>query len=120
LPYVLALKAEFLRRVLITLNDYKITSLGGIMNKSELINAIAESADLTKADAGRALAGFINAVTEALGKGESVALVGFGTFSVKARAERKGRNPQSGEEITIPAAKIPAFKAGKSLKDAVN
>ncbi len=90
------------------------------MNKSELIDAIAESADLTKADAGRALDGFIDAVSDALKKGDSVALVGFGTFAVKERAERKGRNPQTGAEITIKAAKIPSFKAGKSLKDAVN
>jgi DNA-binding protein HU-beta len=90
-----------------------------MMNKSELIDAIAESANLTKADAGRALDGFINAVTGALSKGDSVALVGFGTYSVKDRAERKGRNPQTGEDIIIKAAKIPSFKAGKSLKDAV-
>ena len=90
------------------------------MNKSELIDAIAESSELTKADAGRALDGFISAVTSALGKGDAVALVGFGTFAVKERAERKGRNPQTGEEITIKAAKIPSFKAGKSLKDSVN
>ncbi len=90
------------------------------MNKSELIDAIAESSELTKADAGRALEGFISAVSGALGKGDAVALVGFGTFSVKERAERKGRNPQTGEEITIKAAKIPTFKAGKSLKDSVN
>jgi DNA-binding protein HU-beta len=91
-----------------------------MMNKSELIDAIAESSELTKADAGRALEGFISAVSGALGKGDAVALVGFGTFSVKERAERKGRNPQTGEEITIKAAKIPTFKAGKSLKDSVN
>jgi len=90
------------------------------MNKSELIDAIAESSELTKADAGRALDGFISAVTSALGKGDAVALVGFGTFAVKERAERKGRNPQTGEEITIKAAKIPSFKAGKALKDSVN
>jgi DNA-binding protein HU-beta len=91
------------------------------MNKSELIDAIAESVPgLTKADAGRALDGFLGAVTSALSQGDPVALVGFGTFSVKERAERKGRNPQSGEEITIKAANIPSFKAGKSLKDAVN
>ncbi|MGR8934413.1 MAG: HU family DNA-binding protein [Gammaproteobacteria bacterium] len=90
------------------------------MNKSELIDAIAASADLTKADAGRALDGFVDAVSKALSSGDSVALVGFGTFSVKERAERKGRNPQTGEEITIAAAKIPSFKAGKSLKDSVN
>jgi DNA-binding protein HU-beta len=89
------------------------------VNKSDLIDAIAESSGLTKVDAGKALDGFLSAVTGALNKGDSVALVGFGTFSVKERAERKGRNPQTGEEITIKAAKIPAFKAGKSLKDAV-
>ncbi len=96
------------------------------MNKSELISAMAESANaikpdsLTKADAGRALDAFIAAVTKALSENDTVALVGFGTYSVKERAERKGRNPQSGEEITIKAAKTPTFKAGKSLKDAVN
>ncbi len=90
------------------------------MNKSELIDAIAEASELTKADAGRALDGFLSSVTGALSNGDSVALVGFGTFTVKDRAERKGRNPQTGEEITIKAAKIPSFKAGKSLKDAVN
>jgi DNA-binding protein HU-beta len=90
------------------------------MNKSELIDAIAAESELTKADAGKALDGFLTAVTSELAKGENVALVGFGTFSVKDRAERKGRNPQTGEEITIKAAKIPSFKAGKGLKDAVN
>ncbi len=90
------------------------------MNKSELIDAIADKSELTKADAGRALDGFVTAVTEALSSGDSVALVGFGTFTVKDRAERKGRNPQTGAEITIKAAKIPSFKAGKSLKDSVN
>ena len=90
------------------------------MNKSELIDAIAAAAELTKADAGRALDGFIKAVEDALKRDEKVTLVGFGTFEVKERAERKGRNPQTGEEITIQAAKIPSFKVGKSLKDAVN
>jgi DNA-binding protein HU-beta len=90
------------------------------MNKSDLIDAIAGKSGLTKADAGRALDGFIQSVEDALKNGDSVALVGFGTFEVKERAERKGRNPQTGEEITIKAAKIPSFKAGKSLKDAVN
>ena len=90
------------------------------MNKSELIDAIAQSAGLTKADAGRALDGFTKAVEDALKAGDSVTLVGFGTFSVKERPERKGRNPQTGEEITIKAARIPSFKVGKSLKDAVN
>jgi len=90
------------------------------MNKSELIDAIAVASQLTKADAGRALDGFLKSVETALKSGDSVVLVGFGTFEVKDRAERKGRNPQTGEEIIIKAAKIPAFKAGKSLKDAVN
>ncbi len=90
------------------------------MNKSELIDAIADASELTKADAGKALDGFLSSVTTALSNGDSVALVGFGTFMVKDRAERKGRNPQTGKEITIKAAKIPSFKAGKSLKDAVN
>jgi len=90
------------------------------MNKAELIEAIADTADLTKADAGRALDGVIEAITTALKKGDSVSLVGFGSFVVKERAERQGRNPQSGKTITIAAAKIPSFKAGKALKDAVN
>jgi DNA-binding protein HU-beta len=90
------------------------------MNKSELCAAIAENSNLTKADSGRALEGMISAIENALKAGDSVALVGFGTFSVKDRAERMGRNPQSGAEITIPAAKIPSFKAGKNLKDAVD
>jgi DNA-binding protein HU-beta len=91
-----------------------------MMNKSELIDAIAAASELTKSDAGKALDGFLEAVKTALSKGESVALVGFGTFSVKQRAERKGRNPQTGNEIIIKAAKIPSFKAGKTLKDVVN
>ncbi|MEE9397949.1 MAG: HU family DNA-binding protein [Methylococcales bacterium] len=90
------------------------------MNKAELIDAISDSAGLTKADAGRALDGIITSVTDALAKGDSVSLIGFGTFAVKDRAERQGRNPQTGETITIKAAKIPSFKAGKALKDAVN
>jgi DNA-binding protein HU-beta len=90
------------------------------MNKAELIEAIADSANLTKADAGRALDGLVDAVTAALKKGDTVSLVGFGSFSVKERAERQGRNPQTGNSITIKAAKIPSFKAGKALKDAVN
>ena len=89
------------------------------MNKAELIDAISDAADLTKADAGRALDGVISAITDALSRGETVSLVGFGTFSVKERGERQGRNPQTGDSITIQAAKIPSFKAGKALKDAV-
>lgn len=90
------------------------------MNKSELIDAIAASADLPKAAAGRALDSALEAVTTALQKGESVALVGFGTFSVKERAARTGRNPQTGAPIQIEAATLPTFKPGKALKDAVN
>ncbi|NBS17199.1 MAG: HU family DNA-binding protein [Gammaproteobacteria bacterium] len=90
------------------------------MNKAELIEAIADAADLTKADAGRALDGLVNAITGALKKGDTVSLVGFGSFVVKERAARQGRNPQTGNTITIAAAKIPSFKAGKALKDAVN
>jgi DNA-binding protein HU-beta len=90
------------------------------MNKSELINTIAEQADLTKADSGRALDAFQKAIENALIAGDSVTLVGFGTFGVKDRAERTGRNPQTGREITIAAAKVPFFKPGKSLKDSIN
>ncbi len=90
------------------------------MNKSELIDAIAESADISKAAAGRALDAVISSITGALKNGEQVVLVGFGTFSVKERAARTGRNPQTGEPIEISAARIPGFKAGKALKDAVN
>lgn len=90
------------------------------MNKSELIHAIALHAQLTKADSARALEGLLNTIQTTLKDGDSVALVGFGTFAVKTRAERTGRNPQSGEAITIAATTIPGFKAGKNLKDAVN
>ncbi len=89
------------------------------MNKSELIEKIAEVSDLTKADSARALDGFVQAVTEALQAGDSVALIGFGTFMVKERSARTGRNPQTGEAIEIAASRIPSFKAGKALKDAV-
>lgn len=90
------------------------------MNKSELIEAVAKSADISKADAGRAVDAFVDATTKALKKGDQVSLVGFGTFSVRSRAAREGRNPRTGETIHIPASKSPAFKAGKALKDAVN
>jgi len=90
------------------------------VNKSELIDAIAASADLPKTVAGRALDAVVEAITNALKDGDSVALVGFGTFSVKERAARTGRNPQTKEPIQIAAAKVPGFKPGKTLKDAVN
>ncbi|MBS0854484.1 MULTISPECIES: nucleoid-associated protein HU-beta [unclassified Tatumella] len=90
------------------------------MNKSQLIDQIAANADISKAAAGRVLDAFMSAVTESLKEGDEVALVGFGTFSVRERAERTGRNPQTGKEITIPAGKVPGFRAGKALKDSVN
>ena len=90
------------------------------MNKNELVDAIAEEADLSKASAGRALDAAINAITGALTKQDTVSLVGFGTFSVKHRAALEGRNPRSGETIQIKASNAPGFKAGKALKDAVN
>jgi DNA-binding protein HU-beta len=90
------------------------------VNKQELIENIAESADITKASAGRALDSMIESITGSLKGGDSVVLVGFGTFSVRDRAARTGRNPQTGAEIQIAAARVPAFKAGKALKDAVN
>lgn len=90
------------------------------MNKTQLVEKIAESADLSKASAGRALDAFIDAVGDTLQSGEQVALVGFGTFSVRTRAARTGRNPKTGEEIQIAEAKVPSFKAGKALKDSCN
>ena len=90
------------------------------MNKSELIDAIASEADISKASAGRALDSMLSSITGALSNGDSVSLVGFGTFSVKQRAARTGRNPQTGATIQIKAATVPGFKAGKALKEAVN
>ena len=90
------------------------------MNKSELVTKIAEGADISKASAGRALDSLISSVTAELASGGEVTLVGFGTYKVNDRAARTGRNPQTGAEIQIAAAKVPAFKAGKALKDAVN
>lgn len=90
------------------------------MNKNDLIEAIASAADLPKSTAGRALEALTSSISTALQKGENVTLVGFGTFAVKARASRDGRNPKTGATIKIAASKAPSFKAGKSLKDAVN
>lgn len=90
------------------------------MNKTELISAMSENANMTKVDAEKALKAFIDTVTEELKNGGKVQLVGFGTFEVAERAERQGRNPKTGEAITIPASKSPKFKAGRSLKDIVN
>ena len=90
------------------------------MNKSRLMEAVSSSANLSKADAGRAVDAFVDSVTKALRRGDQVSLVGFGTFTVRNRAARTGRNPQTGQTITIKASKVPAFKAGKALKDSVN
>ncbi|WP_238797016.1 HU family DNA-binding protein [Acinetobacter pittii] len=90
------------------------------MNKSELIKHIASTASLTQAQATAALNAFESGVTKALATGEDVALIGFGTFTVKERAARTGRNPKTGEELQIAAAKVPSFKAGKTLKESVN
>jgi DNA-binding protein HU-beta len=90
------------------------------MNKSELIEAVSDAADLSKSDATKAVEGVIEAITNSLKNGDQVTLVGFGTFLVRDRAARTGRNPRTGEAIQIAAAKVPGFKAGKALKDAVN
>tara|TARA_Y100001935_G_scaffold107713_1_gene89363 strand:+ start:7454 stop:7726 length:273 start_codon:yes stop_codon:yes gene_type:complete len=90
------------------------------MNKSELIEAMADSADISKAAAGRALEGMVEAITKTIKRGDTVSVIGFGTFSLRERAARTGRNPKTGEEIQIKASKSPGFKAGKAFKDAVN
>ncbi|GLH65178.1 MULTISPECIES: HU family DNA-binding protein [Bacillaceae] len=89
------------------------------MNKTDLINAVAETSGLSKKDATKAVDAVFESITEALRKGDKVQLIGFGNFEVRERAARKGRNPQTGEEMEIPASKVPAFKPGKALKDAV-
>ena len=90
------------------------------MNKTELINQIAESADISKKEAGDALQGFMGAVTDTLKKGDKLTLIGFGTFSISERKARDGRNPQTGKTIKIPAKKVVKFKVGSKLADAVN
>ena len=90
------------------------------MNKAELIDAVAEAADLPKASAARAVEAVTDLITDTLKKDEQVSIVGFGTFSLRARAARTGRNPRTGESIEIKASRVPAFKPGKALKDAVN
>lgn len=98
----------------------RYTNKGITVNKSELIDAIAADADINKSDAGRALDAAIDNISKALGKGDQVSLVGFGTFTVKHRSGREGRNPQTGATIQIKPSNVPGFKAGKALKDAVN
>ena len=90
------------------------------MNKAELVEAVAAAANLSKADAGRAVDAVVSGIASSLQGGEQVSIVGFGTFSVKRRAARSGRNPRTGESIQIQASNVPAFKAGKALRDAVN
>ena len=90
------------------------------MNKTELVAAMADKAGLTKKDADAALKAFTEVIEETLKAGDSIQLIGFGTFEVAERAERTGRNPQTGAEMAIPASKAPKFKAGKALKDALN
>lgn len=90
------------------------------MNKSDFVNGVAETAGISKTDAAKALDAVISVIEKALKKGEQVAIVGFGTFAVRKRAARTGRNPRTGATIKIKASKVPAFKAGKALKDAIN
>ncbi len=90
------------------------------MNKSELVQAVADLSELTKTDAAKAVDALLESIKDALAKDDTVTLIGFGTFTVRERAARVGRNPRTGERLEIKAAKVPAFKAGKALKDAVN
>lgn len=89
------------------------------MNKTELVNAVAEKADFSRKDADKAVAAVLDSITDALTQGDKVQIVGFGTFEVRARAEKQGRNPKTGEAMVVPASNLPAFKAGKALKEAV-
>jgi len=89
------------------------------MNKTDLVNAVAEKTELSKKDAGKAVDAVFQTIMDSLGEGERVQIIGFGNFEVRTRKARKGRNPQTGEEIQIPETKVPAFKAGKALRDAV-
>ncbi|WP_189516418.1 HU family DNA-binding protein [Kushneria sp. Sum13] len=103
-----------------TKNRHVIAQPGGVMRKPELAAAIAEQADLSKDKAGQVLNVVLDEITRSVAKGEDVTLIGFGTFTVRERAARTGKNPQTGKEIQIPASKNVAFKAGKGLKDAVS
>jgi DNA-binding protein HU-beta len=120
-------KYRYTRRILesrIEKNHHRksltIYNMGGInLNKTELVGLIAEKAEITKKDAEKTLVAVLDSIEETMVKGDKVQLVGFGTFEVRERAARTGRNPQTGADITIPAAKVPAFKPGKALKDAI-
>ncbi len=120
-------KQNIVKQLLLSINIFltirwtiKLDKEKIIMNKGQLVDKIAEGADITKASAGNALDSLIGAISAELADGGEVALVGFGTFKVSARAARKGRNPQTGAEIQIAASNAPGFKAGKALKDACN
>jgi DNA-binding protein HU-beta len=102
------------------INPPNLESEETIVNKSEMIDMVAEAADISKAAAGRAVDAVFEGISSSLKSGDTVTLVGFGTFSVSSRAARSGRNPRTGETIQIKASKMPKFKAGKALKDAVN
>src|SRR5699024_10274362 len=99
--------------------NYNFVEEVNIMNKTDLVNAVAEKSELSKKDAAKAVDAVFESVMDSLSKGEKVQIIGFGNFEVRERSARKGRNPQTGEEIEIHASKIPAYKAGKALKDAV-
>lgn len=103
----------------VTLSSLTFREEVNVMNKTDLINAVAEQTELSKKDATKAVEAVFDTVMDSLKQGEKVQLIGFGNFEVRDRAARKGRNPQTGEEIEIPASKVPAFKPGKALKDAV-
>lgn len=108
------------RNVFPTINVVKKIMEVLIMNKTELVAAIAEKAGIAKKDAEKALSAFVSTVSDELTNGEKIQLVGFGTFEVRERAARVGKNPRTGEKITIAASKNPVFKAGKALKDSIN
>lgn len=112
--------AAAVSRCIVSVNEGLDNTKGVVVNKSELVEVIAKQADLSKAAAGRALDAAIAAIKQSLKKNNDVTLVGFGTFTVGKRAARNGRNPQTGAAIKIKAAKVPKFRPGKSLKDAVN
>lgn len=114
-----ALKLDFVHITLYNSDEILVQEVI-LMNKAELVSAVAQHSGLTKKNSEAAIDAFVNVVEESLAKEEKVVLVGFGTFETKNRAARKGRNPQTKETINIPASKAPVFKAGKSLKDKVN
>ena len=115
-----ASRNKFVVGVVVRLGIISQLSEGNGMNKAELVDAVASAANLSKADAGRAVDAVLSSISGSLSSGQQVSIVGFGTFSVKHRAARAGRNPRTGETIQIAASNVPGFKAGKALKEAVN